>query len=179
MLPAGNNQNRTTVSEAPAAAARGDVACASATQEFVERLQEEEGQPPEPLPQQTEGVPPPQVDSVPLRLEASESPDAARWPGPAGAVHSEDPSSSARGRFNRLPRTHHTLAGDDEQEGDVCTVKCGPGDEGALGIEFKGVCIDSVDPAGLGQYRCNRRLEPGMLLVEVNGVPAARLHYDA
>ena len=36
-----------------------------------------------------------------------------------------------------------------------------------------------VEPEGMGQYRCNYLLEPGMILKAINGVPADRLAYTA
>ena len=67
---------------------------------------------------------------------------------------------------------------DDDEQG-IVKVKFGAEDQGPLGIEFKEVSIRSCNPAGMGQFRAGRPLEPGMILRAINGVPADRLAFNA
>eukprot|EP01045_Picozoa_sp_COSAG04_P004934 COSAG04_NODE_222_length_19676_cov_26.070991_9_plen_725_part_00 len=67
----------------------------------------------------------------------------------------------------------------DDEDAGIYHVKLGGEDQGPLGIEFKEISIQSVDPAGMGQVRCAYELQPGMILRAINGVPADRLAYNA
>ena len=67
---------------------------------------------------------------------------------------------------------------DDEAHG-VYKVKLGADDVGDLGIALREISIASVDPEGLAQYRAHVTLRPGMVLRSINGVPVARLAYEA
>ena len=68
---------------------------------------------------------------------------------------------------------------DDDEERGIYKVKLGADDTGNLGIKFREISIESVQPEGLGQYRAQRTLEPGFVLKAINGVPADRLAYNA
>eukprot|EP01047_Picozoa_sp_COSAG01_P023315 COSAG01_NODE_1406_length_10435_cov_24.133017_14_plen_377_part_01 len=61
----------------------------------------------------------------------------------------------------------------------ICHVKFGAEEQGPLGIEFKEVSIQNVDPQGMGQLRCAYSLQPGMILRTINGVPVDRLAFNA
>jgi hypothetical protein len=76
------------------------------------------------------------------------------------------------------PVTCDDSSEDDEAHG-VYKVKLGADDVGDLGIALREISIASVDPEGLAQYRAHVTLRPGMVLRSINGVPVARLAYEA
>ena len=61
----------------------------------------------------------------------------------------------------------------------TASTSAGADDAGDLGLTLREISIASVDPEGLAQYRSRVALRPGMVLRAINGVPVARLAYDA
>jgi hypothetical protein len=106
-----------------------------------------------------EGVPPTPTPQLPPAPSSMLDP---RHPGPGPVCALSDDES---------------LLADDEEAG-VCHVKLGA-DVGPLGITFKPVSIERVEPEGLGQYRCAYTLRPGMALGAINGIPVQRLGFAA
>ena len=68
---------------------------------------------------------------------------------------------------------------DERANDELVTLDFGGTSGGQLGIRFRRVAVERIDPAGMAAFRAGAALQPGMVLDTINQVPADRLAYNA